>query len=53
MKDTYKKEGNTELKSYVGYLGEGNSQEIIEENHVNESNVVLKGIKEEELDGIE
>ena len=32
FKDTYNKEGNKELKNYVGYLGEGKSQEIIEES---------------------
>ena len=27
LTDTYKKEGNQELKSYVGYLGEGAAQD--------------------------
>lgn len=30
FKDTYNKEGNKELKSYVGYLGEKNSRDAIE-----------------------
>ena len=30
FKDTYNKEGNKELKSYVGYLGEKNSKDAIE-----------------------
>ena len=32
FKDTYNKEGNKELKNYVGYLGEAKSQENIEES---------------------
>ena len=38
MKDLYNKEGNKELKSYVGYLGEANSKDNIEESPTKRNN---------------